>query len=954
MRKNEDEFQPIGQGPITGWEKKPTRLHRWVMKIRAILHWLILLIFGASLLGPVTGAWAQPLSQLTTAEAVLISMTPEERVGQLFLATFRGTNTGAESQIYDLIVNHHIGGMVLLADNDNFVAAPDTLTDAHQLINDLQRIEWDTTALGLNGQSPRSIYVPLFIGTSQEGDGPPHDQILSGLTPLPDAMAIGATWKPELAKQVGSVLGRELSALGFNLFFGPSLDVVEAPDPAARSDLGTRVFGGHPFWVGVMGRAYVSGLHEGSENRMVVVAKHFPGRGSSDRLPEEEAATVRKTLEQLKQIELSPFFAVTNAAEPAGVVDGLLVSHIRYQGFQGNIRATTRPVSFDASALPVILALPEFTAWRDNDGLLVSDSLGSAAVRAFFSQQGTANFSPRLVARDAFLAGNDLLYLGNIESEAGRGDTYAATLEILQFFAQAYRNDPVFAQRVDLAVLRILSQKLRMYGTFNVSNVSSLTLDTAQIDVSQQVMFDVARSSATLINPDPQELSTLLPEPPNLADRIVFLTDTSSYQQCSACPYLETLDVDALQKNVVRLYGQSGSAQILTNRLNSYSLDELGLMLRGESETDIEDVLGRSTWIVISLAEVNGNQLNVLRRFFSERPDLIRNRNIILFSFTAPYYLDATDISKLTAYYVLYSRQPAFVDIAARLLFQQEVSLQGSSPVSIPAVEYDLLIETSPDPAQVIPLSLEQAEITETPDGTVTPEPTEIPAYRIGDTIAVRAGPVMDRNNHIVPDDTVVRFTMSTRDDSGGILEQEDANTTDGIARATFVIDKPGSVEITVVSDPANISEVVQIIASTERVDVTVVPPVASPTITEIPPTPTPTPTQIPWITPQGYPRVGGWFLTLLALFGTAGLAFWAISKIVSVRWGLRWAFCMLIGGLLGYNYLALGFPGVADWIAGDAGAGGLLVLTFTGVLIGGIAAWAWMYWFSAQESQAD
>src|SRR6185503_4596570 len=133
-------------------------------------------------------------------------------------------------------------------------------------------------------------------------------------------------------------------------------------------------------------RAYISGLHEGSDQRMVVVAKHFPGRGSSDRMPEEEVATVRKALEQLKQIELSPFFAVTNAAEALEVADGLLVSHIRYQGFQGNIRATTRPVSFDASALPAILALPEFAACRAKGGLLVSDALGSNAVRDFYSQ----------------------------------------------------------------------------------------------------------------------------------------------------------------------------------------------------------------------------------------------------------------------------------------------------------------------------------------------------------------------------------------------------------------------------------------------------------------------------------------------------------------------------------------------------------------------------------------
>ncbi len=918
------------------------------MKLNRIL---ILFVFCASLIQPFPlTARAEARYQATTPEATLASMTPAERVGQLFLVAFRGTDTGPEAQIYDLIINHHVGGVVLSAENDNFIADPDTVTGARQLIEDLQTVEWDNTAQNLNGQSPRAIYAPLFVGISQEGDGAPRDQILNGLTPLPDAMAIGATWNPELARQVGSVLGSELSALGFNLLLGPSLDVVEAPNPSARSDLGTRVFGGDPFWVGEMGRAYIAGLHEGSANRMAVVAKHFPGRGSSDRLPEEEVATVRKSLEQLKQIELPPFFAVANASDPAGVADGLLVSHIRYQGFQGNIRATTRPVSFDASALPAILALPEFTTWRADGGLIVSDALGSQAVRNFYSQ-GAEIFSPRLAARDAFNAGNDLLYLGNIVSGAPEGDVYSATLEILDFFTQEYNNDPVFAQRVDAAALRILAKKFDVYGLFDISNVRAPNVNATALGTSQQAMFDVARNAATLVSPDPQELSALLPAPPERTDRIVFLTDTVTYQQCRACPAQDALAADALQRSVVRLYGQAGSAQILTNRLSSFAFTELDLMLKGESETDIEGLLDRANWIVISLADVNGDQLSLLRRFFAERPNLIRNKNVILFSFTAPYYLDATDISKLTAYYALYSKQPAFVDVAARLLFQQ-VPLSGASPVSIPAVGYDLIIATSPDPAQVIPLTLDQVETPKPVDETVTPEPTQTPSYRIGDTIAVRAGPILDRNGRLVPDGTVARFTMSTRDDIGGILRQVDSITMAGVARATFVIDNPGSVEINVSSEPALTSGTIQFIASSEGVAVTVIP-VVTATATEVLPTPTTVVVPPPWITPEGYPRAGGWLLTLLALFGSAGLVFWAASKIVSMQWGFRWALCAVIGGLLGYNYLALGLPGAADWVAAEAGAGGMLVLTFAGEGLGIIAAWVWQQWFSEPASRA-
>jgi beta-N-acetylhexosaminidase len=563
-----------------------------------------------------------------------------------------------------------------------------------------------------------------------------------------------------------------------------------------------------------------------------------------------------------------------------------------------------------------------------------------------------------LVARDAFLAGNDLLYLGNISSEEQDVDAYSSTLQILQFFTQEYETDSAFAQLVDDAVTRILTQKFRMYDLFTLPNVLPNEAEMMGIGTSQEVMFDVARNSATLISPDAQELSTLLPAPPNQNDRIIFLTDTSTYQQCSTCAPQISLKVDALKEVVERLYGPSGSAQIFTNRLTYFPLTELELMLNGESKENIEPSLERANWIVISLADVSSGQVTLLRRFFAERPNLIRNKNVILFSFTAPYYLDATDISKLTAYYGLYSKQPAFIEVAARLLFQQ-VTLQGASPVSIPAVGYDLITATSPDATQVIPLSLDDGSDSLTPIATIeiTPvpaEPTAVPLYKIGDTISVRAGPILDHNHHIVPDRTVVRFTMSTRDQDGNVLPQFiSTETTDGVARASFAIDKPGAVEISAMSESAVISEVVKFDASNEETAVTVV----VPQVTTTPEPATPTVTIMPendLISQDGYPRIGVWLLVLIALFGGALLGYWAVSRIFSPRWGLRWALCIFIGGLLGYNYLALDFPGAAAWIAADAGAFGVLLLTFLGQAVGILSAWMWMRWFSGPKSQAD
>ena len=53
-----------------------------------------------------------------------------------------------------------------------------------------------------------------------------------------------------------------------------------------------------------------------------------------------------------------------------------MTSHIRYRGFQGNIRQLTPPISL-ASQLQDLMGLQEFADWRAGGGVLVSEALGS-------------------------------------------------------------------------------------------------------------------------------------------------------------------------------------------------------------------------------------------------------------------------------------------------------------------------------------------------------------------------------------------------------------------------------------------------------------------------------------------------------------------------------------------------------------------------------------------------
>ncbi|NUM44463.1 MAG: hypothetical protein HUU38_07115 [Anaerolineales bacterium] len=917
----------------------------------------LFLIFSLLLAGlhPRTASLAAPFGQTSAAEqaqTLLETMTPQERIGQLFLVSFPAQDVSPNSQIYDLIVNHHIGGVILDAKNNNFELGENTLPAALSLITSLQQAEYTGTQEAIVDQATLESYfpqfVPLFVGVSQNGDGYPYDQIYAGLTELPSPMAIGATWRPELAEQVGFVAGQELSNLGFNLFLGPSLDVLADPNPDSLGDLSVRSFGGDPYWVGQMGSAYVRGIHLGSAGKMAVIAKNFPGYGGADRPPQEEVATVRKSLEQLKQIELAAFYPVTGkAVSESSTADGLLLSHIRYQGLQGNIRFTTRPITFDSQAFSTIFGLPEFTSWRDGGGLIITDDLSSRAVRRFYDPSNTS-FNAWEVIRDAFLAGSDLMYVGNITSTEDE-DSHASILKALDIFTQKYETDLDFQIRVDRSVLRILTLKYELYGSFTPDNVLPVEENLINIGTSDAVSLEVARQGITLLSPSIDDLELIVPNTPALSDRIIFITDASTAQQCLLCPTTSTLGAEALQQAVLRLYGLEAGSRVIRQNLFSFTFDDLQTMLDNpNSYHEIEVRMENAQWLIFSMLDIRNDRFSSqsLRRLLSDREDILQNKNVLVFAFNAPYYLDTTDISKLDAYFGMYSKSPQFLDAAARILFKEFTPTSDGPPVSVPGIEYYLIDKTLPEPSQVIPVFLDQPspEVTTpeaTPDQEPIPnlEPTPITNIKIGDVIALRTGVILDHNGHPVPDGTVVQFTFSLTGETKAI------ETRQGVARTTHLINGGGQLEIRAISEPALQSN--PLVINIPGPEATLLP-----TIT-LTPTPTPTPsteptlTPTPLVTPVPTPvsRVGtdlvDWGLSFLVTLAVSLLAYRAAISIGQVRWSIRWALCAWIGGFLTYIYLALNLPGSLEFLD-ENGRLGIIWAILIGGAIGWVGGWLW------------
>jgi beta-N-acetylhexosaminidase len=927
-----------------------TRLNK-VSKISLWIVWIvsfILLTLFPNTTNARQNAFEQRYEPSPQIQSILESMTPEEKIGQLFIVTFSGNTALPGSAVEQLITNYHVGGFVLLTRNDNFSDEVDILKSTQDLITQLQQTEWNASQSKQENvdtvNQVKPAYIPLFIGISQEGDNAPYDQIYSGLTTITSQMTIGATWKTDYAKQAGIILGNELEQLGINLLLGPSLDILEIPHPEVDVDMGTRTFGGDSFWVSQMGQSFVDGLHNGGRNRVAIIAKHFPGYGSADRIPEEEVATVRKSLNELRNFDMVPFFTVTgDAPDPANQVDGLLVSHIRYQGFQDNApRAITRPISLDQSALQALVSEEPIAEWRSNGGILITDDLGGHAMRRYLDLI-SQSFDPRRVLLNALLAGNDLLYVSDFTSQE-QEDNLTATISTLSYFSQKYIEDQSFAQRVDDAVARIISLKLNLYKNFIPSQVyPSTPFDSDQESYSQQ-LFNITREAVTLINPTEADLDEVLPDPPKRTDRMVFITDSRTIQQCSKCIEVQAVPVNALQDIVLKRYGPSAGRLIVGSNLYSHSVSEIEALLNNRASKEVlERRIGLAHWIIFVMTDNSDDYASykTLSRFLAQRPDLIQGKKLILFSLNAPYYLDATDIVKFTAFFNLYNKTHQALDIAAYLLFG-EISATGALPVSVPSINYSLNEALFPDPNQIIQIAVEQPEsIPNSSDsGESTPQPP--PFLEIGDVININTGPIFDRNGRPVPDGTPVEFTLASNNDSQ--VNRQIEYTSQGISETSFMVTTTGSLEIRAQSEQA-VSNIIRLEVPTQPETTE---PTATHTITSTP-EPTPTETVTPTPTPassenqSNSPGMFDWAIAILISSILGWITFWLSANAGYFRWGVRMGLLVFCGGVLSYIYLVMRWPG-ADIMVARSVSQGVLLSSILGCLSGLIIASVWLY----------
>ncbi len=304
---------------------------------------------------PSAVTFSLPAPEPFTVKYQIASMTLREKIGQMFLVSFAGTELTEEMVLW--MRELKIGGVVLLG--DNVVSKEQT----KKLINALQK------------EVGSHVAAPLFIAVDQEG-GEISRFKFSGYEMRSEREVTNAA----LAYDIALSRGKELRELGVTMNFSPVLDV----SSSTKDFIHDRTFEGDAGTVALYGKRMIEGYRDGG---VASVAKHFPGHGDT---PIDSHVTLPVTVRTAEswKMHLAPFESAIQAGVPV-----IMSAHLKVPFIDKK---------FPASLSNVILTdvLRNGLGFK---GVIVSDDLGMGAL--------TKNYAFSEIAVQAVAAGTDILLI---------------------------------------------------------------------------------------------------------------------------------------------------------------------------------------------------------------------------------------------------------------------------------------------------------------------------------------------------------------------------------------------------------------------------------------------------------------------------------------------------------------------------------------------------------------
>lgn len=176
----------------------------------------------------------------------------------------------------------------------------------------------DASAIAhLVAELKRRAERPLLVAVSHEGGD--HAALRHPFVELPAMGAVGLSGELKLATAIGTVIGRELRALGVDLNFAPVLDVDTREDNPL---IAGRSFGISPHVCGAFGAGWVEAMQA---QGVAACGKHYPGLGEVDQDPRRVPVTIDLDPDRMHKVELPPFFTAIDRG-----MASVLVGHAVY------------------------------------------------------------------------------------------------------------------------------------------------------------------------------------------------------------------------------------------------------------------------------------------------------------------------------------------------------------------------------------------------------------------------------------------------------------------------------------------------------------------------------------------------------------------------------------------------------------------------------------------------
>lgn len=226
-------------------------------------------------------------------DSVFNSLTPKERIGQLFLVRAH-TNLGQKyiDSVGAVIKKEQLGGLVV------FQGGPVRHLD---MINAYQK----------------NVKVPLMV--TFDGEWGLGMRLADSTISYPYQMTLGALQDNKLIYQMGREVANDFLRLGMHFNFAPSVDINNNPKNPV---IGFRSFGDNKNNVIAKSKAYMDGMVDGG---ILASIKHFPGHGDTDVDSHYDLPVLNFTRERLDSLEIYPFKELIKDGAPSVMVGHMFI-----------------------------------------------------------------------------------------------------------------------------------------------------------------------------------------------------------------------------------------------------------------------------------------------------------------------------------------------------------------------------------------------------------------------------------------------------------------------------------------------------------------------------------------------------------------------------------------------------------------------------------------------------